>query len=71
MLRRLHQRGSSPAVRLLYTILGAVLFRQSQPHHFRLTGAIVLAYLFVSLLHGAYASPAHHCGTTGRYRCRI
>ena len=35
-------------------ILGAVLFRQSQPQRFRLTGAVILAYLFVSLLHGLW-----------------
>ena len=33
-------------------ILGAVLFRQSTPHRFRITGSVILAYLFVSVLHG-------------------
>ncbi|CAN5664355.1 hypothetical protein BH10CHL1_BH10CHL1_18460 [soil metagenome] len=35
-------------------ILGAVLFRTSAPHHFRLSGAVVLAYLFVAVLHGLW-----------------
>ena len=35
-------------------ILGAVLFRQSQPQRFRLTGTVILTYLFVSLLHGLW-----------------
>ncbi|HLZ58762.1 MAG TPA: PrsW family glutamic-type intramembrane protease [Ktedonosporobacter sp.] len=35
-------------------ILGAVLFRQSGPRHFRITGWVLLAYLFVSLLHGLW-----------------
>lgn len=33
-------------------ILAAVLFRASSPTHFRLTGGVLLTYLFVSLLHG-------------------
>jgi protease PrsW len=33
-------------------ILGAVLFRESTPRHFRLTGLVLLTYLFVSILHG-------------------
>src|SRR5205814_10465448 len=33
-------------------ILGAVLFRQSQAQRFRIIGAVIGAYLFVSLLHG-------------------
>ncbi len=33
-------------------ILGAVLFRQSGPEHFRINGPVILTYLFVSLLHG-------------------
>jgi RsiW-degrading membrane proteinase PrsW (M82 family) len=35
-------------------ILSAILFRQSVPHHFRITGSVVLAYLFVALLHGLW-----------------
>jgi RsiW-degrading membrane proteinase PrsW (M82 family) len=35
-------------------ILGAVLFRQSEPHRFRISGAVILTYLFVSLLHGLW-----------------
>src|SRR5260221_8147582 len=35
-------------------ILGAVLFRASAPHRFRITGAVILTYLFVSLLHGLW-----------------
>lgn len=35
-------------------ILSAVLFRESEPHRFRFTGSVVLAYLFVSLLHGLW-----------------
>lgn len=33
-------------------ILGAVLFRQSGPRHFRITLPVILTYLFVSILHG-------------------
>jgi protease PrsW len=33
-------------------ILSAVLFRQSGLKHFRITGSVLLAYLFVALLHG-------------------
>ncbi len=29
----------------------AVLFRESGPRHFRITGPVILAYLFVSVLH--------------------
>jgi protease PrsW len=32
-------------------ILGAVLFRESGPRHFRITGPVILTYLFVSVLH--------------------
>ena len=32
-------------------ILGAVLFRQSTPQRFRITGPVILTYLFVSVLH--------------------
>ena len=32
-------------------ILGAVLFRESGPRHFRITGPVILDYLFVSILH--------------------
>jgi RsiW-degrading membrane proteinase PrsW (M82 family) len=35
-------------------ILGAVLFSQSGPRHFRITGWFILTYLFVSLLHGLW-----------------
>jgi protease PrsW len=35
-------------------ILGAVLFRQSGPKHFRITVPVILTYLFVSLLHGLW-----------------
>jgi len=35
-------------------ILGAVLFRQSAPHRFRITGPVILAYLFVSVLHALW-----------------
>lgn len=33
-------------------LLGAMLFRASGPRHFRITGSVVLTYLFVSVLHG-------------------
>lgn len=33
-------------------ILGAVLFRASEPRHFRITFPVFLVYLFVSVLHG-------------------
>jgi RsiW-degrading membrane proteinase PrsW (M82 family) len=35
-------------------ILGAVLFRQSAPRHFRLAGSVILTYLLVALLHGLW-----------------
>lgn len=35
-------------------ILGAVLFRQSGPKHFRINGWVILTYLFVSTLHGLW-----------------
>lgn len=35
-------------------LLGAVLFRESRPHHFRITGWVLLTYLFVSVLHGLW-----------------
>lgn len=35
-------------------ILGAVLFRQSGPRHFRITVPVILTYLFVSLLHALW-----------------
>jgi RsiW-degrading membrane proteinase PrsW (M82 family) len=35
-------------------ILGAVLFRESGPRHFRITGPLILAYLFVSTLHALW-----------------
>lgn len=33
-------------------ILGAVLFRVSEPRHFRITLPVIIVYLFVSVLHG-------------------
>ena len=33
-------------------LLSAVLFRASRPHRFRITGAVIITYLFVSVLHG-------------------
>jgi RsiW-degrading membrane proteinase PrsW (M82 family) len=35
-------------------ILGAVLFHQRAPHRLRITGPVILAYLFVSALHGLW-----------------
>ena len=35
-------------------ILGAVLFRESTPRHYRITGTLILTYLFVSVLHGLW-----------------
>ncbi len=35
-------------------ILGAVLFRESGPRHFRITGLLILTYLFVSALHALW-----------------
>ncbi len=35
-------------------ILGAVLFRQSGPRHFRITWPVILTYLLVSLLHALW-----------------
>jgi RsiW-degrading membrane proteinase PrsW (M82 family) len=35
-------------------ILAAMLFSRSAPHHFRITGSVVLTYLFVALLHGLW-----------------
>jgi RsiW-degrading membrane proteinase PrsW (M82 family) len=35
-------------------ILAAVLFRRSSATHFRITGSVVLTYLFVALLHGLW-----------------
>ncbi len=35
-------------------ILGAVLFRESRPYHFRITPLLIVTYLFVSLLHGLW-----------------
>ena len=40
-------------------ILSAVLFRESGPRRFRLTGAVILAYLFVSALHGCWNGLPH------------
>jgi RsiW-degrading membrane proteinase PrsW (M82 family) len=33
-------------------LLGAVLFRASRPHRFRISGIVIITYLFVSILHG-------------------
>ncbi len=35
-------------------ILGAVLFRESGPRHFRITRKVLLTYIFVSVLHGLW-----------------
>jgi RsiW-degrading membrane proteinase PrsW (M82 family) len=35
-------------------ILGAVLFRESGPRHYRITGLVIVTYLFVSVLHGLW-----------------
>lgn len=35
-------------------ILGAMLFRESGPRRFRITGPVILTYLFVSALHGLW-----------------
>ena len=35
-------------------ILGAVLFRESGPQHFRITGLLIVTYLFVSFLHALW-----------------
>lgn len=35
-------------------IVSAVLFRQSAPNRFRITGLVILTYIFVSLLHGLW-----------------
>src|SRR5258708_8663209 len=35
-------------------ILGAMLFRASGPRRFRITGPVILTYLFVSVLHGLW-----------------
>ncbi len=35
-------------------ILGAVLFRESGPRHFRITDLVMLTYLFVSVVHGLW-----------------
>ncbi len=40
-------------------LLGAVLFRESRPHHFRITGWVLLTYLFVSVLHGLWDGLPH------------
>src|SRR6266566_5049680 len=34
--------------------IAAVIFRESRPQHFRITGPVILAYLFVSVLHGLW-----------------
>lgn len=35
-------------------IIGAALFRQSEPHRFRINGPVIGAYLFVSVLHALW-----------------
>ncbi len=40
-------------------ILCAVLFRESRPYHFRITGWVLLTYLFVSVLHGFWDGLPH------------
>src|SRR5229473_8109607 len=40
-------------------LLAAVLFRESRPHHFRITGWVLLTYLFVSVLHGLWDGLPH------------
>ena len=40
-------------------LLAAVLFRESKPHHFRITGWVLLTYLFVSVLHGFWDGLPH------------
>lgn len=40
-------------------ILGAMLFRESAPHRFRITGLFILTYLFVSVLHGFWDGLPH------------
>jgi RsiW-degrading membrane proteinase PrsW (M82 family) len=40
-------------------ILGAVLFQQSKPYHFRFTIPVLLAYIFVSVLHGLWDGLPH------------
>jgi RsiW-degrading membrane proteinase PrsW (M82 family) len=40
-------------------ILGAALFRASRPYHFRITGWVIVVYLFVSVLHGFWDGLPH------------
>lgn len=40
-------------------VLGAVVFRESRPHHFRITGLVIITYLFVSVLHGFWDGLPH------------
>lgn len=40
-------------------MLGAVLFRESKPHRFRITLPVILTYLFVSVLHGFWDGLPH------------
>ena len=40
-------------------ILGAALFRASGPRHFRITITVIIAYLFVSVLHGLWDGLPH------------
>ncbi len=40
-------------------LLGAVLFRASGQRHFRITGLVILTYLFVSFLHACWDGLPH------------
>ncbi len=40
-------------------VLGAVVFRESRPHRFRITGLVIITYLFVSVLHGFWDGLPH------------
>lgn len=40
-------------------ILGAILFRESEPHRFRLTFPVILAFIFVVVLHGCWDGLPH------------
>ena len=40
-------------------VLGAILFRESTPHRFRITVPVILTYLFVSVLHGLWDGMPH------------
>ncbi|GHO49570.1 PrsW family intramembrane metalloprotease [Ktedonospora formicarum] len=40
-------------------VLGAVLFRESKPHRFRITFPVVMAFIFVVVLHGCWDGLPH------------